>query len=212
MITFLPMKKQSKISYSQRYDIEGRYAALLHAGEALLCEGYDNAKPQQIAKMAGVSVGLFYRHFKNKQELVTAITVEHLEILHSQILKHLEQDCDPVQALAIVLELTLKYFQEHQSLIKLFFMQIGYGNTSATKKLQKTRETYRQILQSIIHQGIDQNLFVSLDVQIAINSIIGTINWSLYDLLIVKNQNIEADKLAEKILIHSLRGLGYQQK
>ena len=202
--------KRSKTSHSQRYDIEGRYTALLDAGEILLCEGYDSAKPREIAEMAGVSVGLFYRHFQNKQELLTAITVRHLGILHDRIERALERDLDSVRALNTVLVLTLKYFQEHQGSIKLFFMQIGYGNATATEQLKEARERYRRILQSIIQQGIDKNVFVSLDVRVAINSIIGTINWTLYDLLIVSEQNIEADKLAEKLEAHILRGLGYK--
>ena len=206
------MEKQLQTSYSRRYDIEGRYSALLHAGEILLCQGYDNAKPQQIAKIANVSVGLFYRHFKNKQELLTAIMVKHLGILHSQILQELEQCHYPVQALKTVLVLTLKYFQAHQGLIKLFFMQIGYGNTTAIEKLKDTRQTYRNILQSIIARGISENIFSPLDIQIAINSIIGTINWSLYDLLIVNNQNIESERLAERIFVYILRGLEYDNE
>ncbi len=203
------MEKQSKISHLRRYDIEGRYEALLDAGETLLCQSYDHAKPQQIANTAGVSVGLFYRHFQNKQELLTAIMVKHLRILHSQIEQEVEQDQNPVQALETLLALTLSYFQEHQGLIKLFFMQIGYGNTVAIEKLQDARQTYRDILESIINRGIIENIFLAVDIEIAINSIIGTINWSLYDLLLVKQRNIESDKLAERLSVHILRGLGF---
>jgi hypothetical protein len=56
-------------------------------------------------------------------------------------------------------------------------------------------------LESIIRSGIDEGIFLALDildVQIAINSIIGTVNWSLYDILIVRNKNIESDELAKK--------------
>ena len=204
------MNEQLSISHSRRYDIEGRYSALLDAGEILLCEGYENAKPQQIAKMAKVSVGLFYRHFKNKQELLTAITVKHLGILHRQIDRELEAQNDPVLALDTVLILTISYFQQHQGLIKLFFMQIGYGNATAIEQLKESRQKYRNILECIIQQGITKNIFVTLDVPIAINSIIGTINWSLYDLLIVNNENIESSELANKLLVHFLRGLGSQ--
>lgn len=205
------MSKQLKTSQS-RYDIEGRYAALLEAGEALLCNGYDSAQPQLIAKTAGVSIGLFYRHFKNKQELLTAIMVHHLGILHRQIIQEIEHYSDPVEALHIVLILTLRYFQVHQGLIKLFFMQIGYGDAIAAEQLREARQTYRYILESILHSGITRGTFIppdALDVQIAINSIIGTINWSLYDLLIVKNEGIEPDGLATRLLAHILRGLGY---
>jgi AcrR family transcriptional regulator len=207
------MSKQVKTSQS-RYDIEGRYAALLEAGEALLCDGYDIAQPQLIAKIAGVSIGLFYRHFKNKQELLTAIMVKHLELLHCQIMQEIEQYPDPVAALNIVLILTLRYFQIHQGLIKLFFMQIGYGDTIATEQLRKSRQNYRNILESILQSGINKGVFIeldALDIQIAINSIIGSTNWSLYDLLIVKNESIEADDLAIRLSAHILRGIGYNE-
>jgi AcrR family transcriptional regulator len=206
------MSKQLKTSSQSRYDIEGRYAALLKAGETLLCKGYDSAQPKFIAKTAGVSVGLFYRHFKNKQELLTAIMVNHLGILHCQIIQEIDQESDPVEALNIVLILTLRYFQFHQGLIKLFFMQIGYGDVIATKQLREARQTYRDILESILQSGITKGVFITsgdLDVQIAINSTIGTINWSLYDLLIVKNEGIEINNLATKLSAHILRGLGY---
>ena len=208
------MSKQLKTLQS-RYDIEGRYAALLEAGEALLCNGYDNAQPQLIAKTAGVSIGLFYRHFKNKQELLTAIMVHHLGILHRQIIQEIEQYPDPVESLQIVLIMTLRYFQVHQGLIKLFFIQIGYGDEIATKQLREARQTYRDILESILQSGITKGVFISLegfDFQIAIDSIIGTINWSLYNLLIVKNEAIEPDNLGLRLSTHILRGLGYTFK
>jgi AcrR family transcriptional regulator len=206
------MRKQLKPSQS-RYDIEGRYTALLEAGEILLCNGYDGAQPQLIAKNAGVSIGLFYRHFKNKQELLTAIMVYHLGILHRQIRQEIEQYSDPVEALRIVLILTLRYFQVHQGLIKLFFMHIGYGDAIAAEQLREARQTYRDILASILQSGITRGVFINsddLDVQIAINSIIGTTNWSLYDLLIIKNESIEPDALATRLSTHILRGLGYE--
>ncbi|KOP27811.1 hypothetical protein AMR41_02475 [Hapalosiphon sp. MRB220] len=201
------MKKKLKLS-QPRYDVAGRYTALLEAGEVLLCEGYDNAQPQLIAQTAGVSIGLFYKHFKNKQELLTAIMVHHLGILHSQITDDIEQYSNPAEALHMVIVLTLKYFQAHQGLIKLFFMQIGYGDTKATEKLGEARQTYRHILRSILEDGIAKGMFLTsdiLDIEIALNSIIGTINWSLYDLLVVKNKNIEPNQLAKKLSTHLLR-------
>lgn len=203
------MGKSSKSS-QPRYDVEGRYVALLESGEAWFSKGYDNAKPQLIAKTAGVSVGLFYRHFDNKQELLTAIMANHLAILHSQIIEEVKKIPHPFETLQAVLVLTLRYFQSHQGLIKLFFMQIGYGDEVATEQLRDARQTYRNILEAILEDGIAQGLFLPpniLDTQIAVNSIIGTINWTIYDLLIVKNQSLEPDELGKKLSDHFLRSL-----
>ena len=87
-------------------------------------------------------------------------------------------------------------------------MQIGYGNEVAIEQLRETRQTYRNILQTILETGSDRGYFVSnVDIQIALNSIVGTINWTLYDLLIVNNENIKSDELAKKLSAHLLRSL-----
>lgn len=201
---------KSPKSASPRYDVTGRLTALLDAGETLLVQGYDTAQPQLIADTAGVSVGLFYRHFRNKQALLTAIMIRHLEVLHSRITQALSASLSPVEALQTVLLLTLQYFQQHQGLIKLFFMQIGYGDATATERLQPTRQTYRALLLQVIEAGIAQGVFLpldQLDVQLAINSIIGTINWSLYDLLVVQNKTFDPEAFAQKLTTHLLRGL-----
>ena len=193
-----------------RYNVSSRYDAILKAGEVLLCEGYEKAQPQLIAKTAGVSVGLFYRHFDNKQELLTAIMARRLGTLHSQIAQNVKQCANPLDALECVLTSTLHYFHTNQGLIKLFFMEIGYGDATATKQLKGARQTYRNILLSILEDGITQGIFLDankLDVQIAVNSIVGTINWSLYDLLVVQNKDIEPEELAHRILSFLLRSL-----
>lgn len=206
---FCAMRKSPK-PLQPRYDVAGRLSALLDAGEKLLCEGYDKAQPQLIADAAGISVGLFYRHFKNKQELLTAIMVRHLNKLHAQIAQALQPGLHPKEALHTLLLLTLQYFYQHQGLIKLFFMQIGYGDAAATAHLQQARQTYRNLLLTILEQGMSQEVFLPpqlLDVQVAINSIIGTINWSLYDLLVVQNQTFEPEAFAETLFVHLLRSL-----
>ena len=192
-----------------RYNVEKRYAALLAAGEHIFAGGYDEAQPKLIAEKAGVSVGLFYRHFKNKRELLTEIMVGHLDRLHSQIADALP-DLEVEAALRKILLLTLKYFQQHQSIVKLFFLQIGYGDSIATDKLNRARQTYRGFFRSIIQRGIEQEVFLDpklLDIELSINSIIGTINWSIYDFWIVQNKSIEPESFTDRLLTHILRSL-----
>jgi AcrR family transcriptional regulator len=203
------MEKPLKSSQS-RYDVAARLSALLDAGEQLLCAGYEKAQPQLIADRAGVSVGLFYRHFRNKSELLTAVMVRHLNRLHTQIAQEVSVDAAPIEALQTVLLLTLQYFHRHQGLIKLFFMQIGYGDESAVHQLQAARQTYRNLLLDIIEQGMAEEIFLPpeiLDVQLAINSIVGTINWSLFNRLVVKNETFEPQVLAAQLSSHLLRSL-----
>jgi len=192
------------------YNVSKKYEAILDAGEALLCEGLEKAQPLSITKKAGVSVGLFYRYFDNKHALLTAVMERRLETLHTQITQDVEPIDDARQALECVLVSTLNYFREHQGLIKLFFMEIGYGDVQAMQQLKAPRDTYRKIITLIIKKGIKQGSFrdqKDLDIEIAVNAIVGTINWSLYDLLVVQGKHIEPKKLTQRILTFLLQGL-----
>lgn len=209
---------QSKSTSKPRYDAAGRYQALLEAGEKLLCEGYDQAQPKQIAKAAGVSVGLFYKHFSDKRDLLAAVMVRRLVILHQMIEEALAEPLlerivckpSPEHSLETVIIQTLSYFQKHQGLIKLFFMQIGYGDEQATEQLSEVRANYRKILMSIIEDGIQQKRFVymsPLELETVINSIVGTINWTLYELLIVKVKEIDPQAITDRLVALFLRGI-----
>lgn len=136
--------------------------------------------------------------------------VRHLGILHAQIAEAMPSCTQPSAALHQLLLLTLRYFHQHQGLIKLFLMQIGYGDSTATEQLRGARQTYRSLLSKIIEDGIAQGVFLSADVLdrlIAINSIIGTINWSLYELLVVKSETFDPEALSERLTSHLLRSL-----
>ena len=193
-----------------RYNVEERYNALLDAGEELFCIEYDLAKPKLIAEKAGVSVGLFYRHFKNKREMLTEIMVKHLNRLHEQIVTELKQDLESEAALYTLIRLTLEYFQQHQKIIKLFFLEVGYGDFVATAKLSQARQNYRNFIAKIITTGMQKRIFLNsetLDLELAINSIIGTINWSMYDILIVQNKSLEPEIYTNRLVPHILRSL-----
>lgn len=187
-----------------------KYDAIMRAGEALLSEGYEKAQLRSIAELAGVSLGLFYRYFANKRELLAAVLERHHIYLQTQIVEEVALCDHPLDALECVILLTLRYFRQHQGFIKLFFMEIGYGDAEVTEKLKKVRQSYRNILLEILENGISKQVFLDqdiLDVEVAINSIIGTIAWSVYNTLVVKNKDIEPEDLAAKIFSFMSRSL-----
>ena len=80
----------------------------------------------------------------------------------------------------------------------------------ATAKLSQARQNYRNFIAEIIKAGMQQGIFLdseTLDLELAINSIIGTINWSMYEILIVQNKNIEPKTYIEHLVPHLLRSL-----
>lgn len=196
---------------SQNFDnASSNYDAIIRAGEALLSEGYEKAQLRVIAESAGVSVGLFYRYFANKRELLAAVLEQHHINLQAQIVQEVARCTHPLEGLECVILLTLRYFRRHQGFIKLFFMEIGYGDAEVTRQLKGVRQAYRDILLAILQEGISKQVFLDqnvLDVEIAINSIVGTITWSVYNTLVVQNKDLEPDELAARILSFISRSL-----
>ena len=66
--------------------------------------GYDATSTSQIAKLAGVSEGLIFRHFDNKQGLLNAI-LQDAERRISAVLSHVIFETDPRQVIRKTLEI-----------------------------------------------------------------------------------------------------------
>lgn len=67
-------------------------------------EGYANTSTSKIAKKANVSEGLIFRHFKNKQGLLDAITIE-LENKLREIISPILFENDPKKVIKMYIEL-----------------------------------------------------------------------------------------------------------
>jgi AcrR family transcriptional regulator len=180
-----------------------RYEALVSTGEYLFIDGYEAAQPKLIAGLAGVSVGLFYKHFRDKRELLAEIMVRHLDRMHTEIGESLEGASDPKRQLQLLVEITLRYFQEQEGVIRLFFMEIGYGDAGAAAKLRRPRENYRRMLRDIViaHNEVrGGRARPEADYDAFINCVIGTINWTLFDVLIAKGDSLDAKSVARRLL------------
>ena len=176
----------------------------------LLCEGYEQAQPKRIAEAAGVSVGLFYKHFSSKRELLAAVMVYRLGSLHPLIEEAISSESSPKRSLEVVIAQTLTYFQKHRSLAKLFFMQIGYGDAQSTEQLSVARKNYRRILRLVIEEGIQKKHFLAmepLEIETLVSSIIGSINWTIYEQLVAKQHDIDAHATTNRLVAIFLRGI-----
>lgn len=65
---------------------------LMEAGERLFSrDGYHATSSKKIAKEAGVAVGSFYNHFKDKKELLFAIHQRHAQGIHELMMEKLQR-------------------------------------------------------------------------------------------------------------------------
>src|SRR5437762_8167852 len=105
--------------------------------------GYDATTTAAIAKAAGVTEPILYRHFKSKQELFVAI----VRSVSEQTLRHWEQEIarlsDPTERIRRVAEGMPEHFKKLED---QYHVLHGALATSRDKKvIAVAREHYRQI-------------------------------------------------------------------
>ena len=114
-------------------------ASILEAALELFAnDGYNATPTSKIAKKAGVSEGLIFRHFENKQGLLHAIMQDAKRRL-SQVFGPMLFEEDPKAILRMLIELPFRVVDsEERDFWKLQFKlkwQQGYNDPSKTKPI-----------------------------------------------------------------------------
>lgn len=93
---------------------------LRHALELFSKQGFDNTSTSKIAKAAGVSEGLIFRHFKNKDGLLLAIMENGTERVTGYLTPILSEK-DPKKLIELVIRMPFNIPPEENSFWKLIY-------------------------------------------------------------------------------------------
>lgn len=101
-------------------------------------EGYNASSTSKIAKKAGVSEGLIFRHFGNKKGLLTALMQQAEEIL-AALFGQLVFETDPKEVIRKVIDMPFGFAEKDHDFWRLQFIlkwQKEYQNPDKMKPLQ----------------------------------------------------------------------------
>ena len=98
------MKKRKNIALEEN-GINRKQKILNIAGRLFLTQGYDNTTVRQIAKEAGVSLGLVTHHFSEKREMAIALLSYQFSVFKSYIHKYVSLEEDPILYSAVLVKL-----------------------------------------------------------------------------------------------------------
>src|SRR6266567_4042875 len=79
-----------------------RIALLTAARQVLITRGYREATITEIVQLADVAAGTFYLHFRDKEDLFTALVHEEVRVIFEQIRTAIN-DQPPAHVLALVI-------------------------------------------------------------------------------------------------------------
>lgn len=153
-----------------------RSAQILSATARLMeREGSQSVSMQALAEEAGVSVGLIYRYFGGKEDLLFAVITDVLAAFARRVPEAVEAaGPDPVDRLAAAFRSYCQVIDEHRHAAVLTYRESKTLSTEHRRHVKELEVSTSAPLRNLLREGIEGGLLTDVDVDLA-----------AYDLLLV---------------------------
>jgi AcrR family transcriptional regulator len=146
-----------------------RTRQILRAAARLMArDGSDAVSMQALADEASVSVGLIYRYFGNKQDLLRAVIAEVLDDLDTRVPAAIEgAGADPVRRLAGGFRAYCEAIADHRHAALLTYRESKALGLEASEQLKRRETATVQPLLRTVEQGIAEGAFAAVHAELA---------------------------------------------
>lgn len=173
-----------------------RERILSNAIRAFANKGYSEATISEIAQMAGVATGTVYEYFKNKEELLLAISEKRLQDNLAELRRAFTLR-EPLRKLRRFIKYHFNLYLVDRDFLRvwldLILLNRGFYQS---RSFQSLRE-YMNVLEQLVQEGIDDGSFASdTDVRVFRNVFLGAFTHMVLRWLFV-NQGATVDMIKE---------------
>lgn len=154
--------------------IRVRSEQLLGAAARLMArEGANAVSMQAVAAEAGVSVGLIYRYFGGKDELLLAVICNVLDAFASAVPVAVSRAGeDPVRRLAAAFRAYCEVIDSHRHAAVLTYREGKHLTDAGVEKIKRLEVETSEPLRSVLREGIASGAFVPLDVELVTHNLL----------------------------------------
>jgi AcrR family transcriptional regulator len=133
-------------------DPQKREDILKAARQVFRQSGYEKARVQEIAQLAGVAKGTVYLYFKSKQAMLDALCDSYQEMISDALLPAL-QNPDPYAAIRDAVHATLGVASRERDLLKLLDMRLGLKSGGEAIENPRGQKILRRFFQEMVANG-----------------------------------------------------------
>lgn len=138
---------------------DARTRQLLEAAARLMeRSGSHSVSMQSVADEAGVSVGLIYRYFGNKQDLVQGVIVGVLDEMARLIPEALEPEADPVRRIAAAFAAYCAVVRDNREAVLLTYRESNTLDESGRQLIKDLEVRTAQPLIEAVQDAVDHGL------------------------------------------------------
>ncbi|MDN7228881.1 TetR/AcrR family transcriptional regulator [Planococcus liqunii] len=142
-------------------------------------KGFSATSIQDIVDKLGVTKGSFYYHFKSKEALLMHIHLSYIDDLLKRQKTILETEKEARGKLVKVVELLIHDIEKQGALGRVYYREIRHLTPENAATIRKKRAEFRDRIESIIKEGIENGEFrKNLEAKMITFGILGITNWS----------------------------------
>lgn len=144
----------------QQERAERTYRAILAAAAKVFPKrGFDGAQVPDIARAAGVSVGIVYRYFDDKREIFLEMLESHLNAARAEVSARLAPDMfvgvAPVSAIARVVEVVFEEAMRDPALAKVY-LAVSLTDKDVAKMRIESETHDRSVVAAILETAVSR--------------------------------------------------------
>lgn len=144
----------------QVLDDQKRAKILAVAAELFAAQPFHKVLLSEVAEAAGVGKGTLYIYFKNKDDLYLSVLFNGFSRLIDQLRQKVDQrEHTPLENLTSVIEEIVGFAYQSPHLYELM-RNVAWSKVTGNAHWQVKRTELRELIESIIRQGIDSGDFV----------------------------------------------------
>lgn len=171
-----------------------RSEQLLNAAARLMeREGSQAVSMQALAEEAGVSVGLIYRYFVGKEDLLFAVISNVLDAFAARVPAAVEAaGDDPVERLAAAFRSYCLVIDEHRHAAALTYRESKTLGTAHRQQIKDLEVGTSEPLRQLLREGIDGGALTAVDVDLAAyNLLLIAHGWALKHWYFKQSMDVE---------------------
>jgi TetR/AcrR family transcriptional regulator, cholesterol catabolism regulator len=130
-------------------------------------DGSQAVSMQAVAEEAGVSVGLIYRYFGGKDDLLLAVIVDVLDAFSTRVPDAIDAAGDnPVERLAAAFRAYCEVIDEHRHAAVLTYRESKSLGEAGRERIKELEVATSEPLRAVLREGIEAGDLVDLDVEL----------------------------------------------
>ena len=158
-----------------------RRTDILKAAESLFAEkGFHGATMADLATQSEFSVGTLYKFFGSKEEVYYILILEKLDFFHANLDAELNQRPVGLAQIRVLIEASLRFFQEHREFFKIFIQERGRLESSVGAALAEEAKnkylTTITIFEKAMERAIQKGDLQPLNPQDLAYALVGILN------------------------------------